>query len=159
MEKSKKEIFESIRDKVLAEWDKGNLVYADIEGLKSVKFEEFIKQPLDGMLYDINRNTATILTFIEDPKWVNDFALTKLLEYYYNKCNILKEENKLLEDELVKSIPIPQYNTGDVCVDKDGGEVTIVGIVADQYKYDANDYPYEKYEFFRAFENMYKVKK
>ena len=81
-----KEIIESIRDKVLAEWDKGNLVYADIEGLKSIKLEEFIKQPLEGMLYDINRNTATILTFLEDPKWVNDFALTKLLEYYYNKC-------------------------------------------------------------------------
>ena len=159
METKEKEMFESIRDKVLAEWVKGNLVYADIEGLKSIKLEEFIKQPLEGMLYDINRNTATILTFLDDPKWVNDFALTKLLEYYYNKCNSLKKENKLLEDELVKSIPIPQYNIGDVCVDKDGGEVTIVSIVADQYKYDANGYPYEKYEFFRAFESMYKVKK
>ena len=87
METKEKEMFESIRDMVLSEWDKGNLVYADIEGLKSVKFEDFIKQPLDGMLYDINRDTATILTFLDDPKWVNDFALTKLLEYYYNKCN------------------------------------------------------------------------
>lgn len=86
METSKNEIRKSFRDKVLEDWDKGNLVYADIEGLKSVKFEDFIKQPLDGMLYDINRNAATILTFIEEPKWVNDFALTKLLEYYYNKC-------------------------------------------------------------------------
>lgn len=81
----------TIRDKVLAEWGKGNLVYADIEGLKSIKFEDFIKQPLEGMLYDINRNTATILTFIEDPKWVNDFALVKLLEYYYNKSK--EQEN------------------------------------------------------------------
>ena len=159
METSKNEIRKSVCDWVLAEWDKGNLVYADIEGLKSIKLDDFIEQPLEGMLYDINRDTATILTFIDEPKWVNDFALTKLLEYYYNKCNSLEEENKLLEDELVKSIPIPQYNTGDVCVDKDGGEVTIVAIVADQYKYDANDYPYEKYEFFRAFESMYKVKK
>jgi len=84
---------ETIRDKVLAEWNKGNLVYADIEGLKSIKLEEFVKQPLEGMLYDINRDTATILTFIEEPKWVNDFALTKLLEYYYNKC---KEQEKIL---------------------------------------------------------------
>jgi len=77
---------ESIKDKVLSEWEKGNLVFADFEGLKSINFDDFIKQPLDGMLYDINRNLATILTFIDDPKWVNDFALTKLLEYYYNKC-------------------------------------------------------------------------
>jgi len=93
METSKKEQLESIRDKILAEWDKGNLVYADIEGLKSIKLEEFVKQPLEGMLYDINRDTATILTFIEEPEWVNDFALTKLLEYYYNKC---KEQEKIL---------------------------------------------------------------
>ena len=86
METKEKEVIESIRDKVLAEWDKGNLVYADIDGLKSIKFKDFIKQPLEGMLYDINRCLPVILTFIEDPKWVNDFALVKLLEYYYNKC-------------------------------------------------------------------------
>ena len=93
METSKNEIRKSVCDWVLAEWDKGNLVYADIEGLKSIKLEEFIKQPLEGMLYDINRDAATILTFIEDPKWVNDFALTKLLEYYYNKCKEYENEN------------------------------------------------------------------
>ena len=93
METKEKEIFESIRDKVLAEWDKGNLVYADVDGLKSIKFDDFIKQPLEGMLYDINRCLPVIVTYIEDPKWVNDFALTKLLEYYYNKC---KEQEKIL---------------------------------------------------------------
>ena len=93
METKEKEIIESIRDKVLSEWDKGNLVYADFEGLKSIKFEEFIKQPLEGMLYDINRCLPVIMTYIDDPKWVNDFALTKLLEYYYNKC---KEQEKIL---------------------------------------------------------------
>ena len=82
---------ESLKDKVLKEWENGNLVFADFEGLKSIKFEDFITQPLEGMLYDINRNTATILTYIDNPKWVNDFALTKLLEYYYNKC---KEQAK-----------------------------------------------------------------
>ena len=93
METKEKEIIESIRDKVLSEWNKGNLVYADFEGLKSIKFEEFIKQPLEGVLYDINRCLPVIMTYIDDPKWVNDFALTKLLEYYYNKC---KEQEKIL---------------------------------------------------------------
>jgi hypothetical protein len=93
METKEKEIIESIRDKVLSEWDKGNLVYADIEGLKSIKFEDFINQPLEGMLYDINRCLPVIMTYINEPKWVNDFALTKLLEYYYNKC---KEQEKIL---------------------------------------------------------------
>lgn len=93
METKEKELLESIRDKVLSEWDKGNLVYADFDGLKSIKFDDFIKQSLEGMLYDINRCLPVVLTYIEDPKWVNDFALTKLLEYYYNKC---KEQEKIL---------------------------------------------------------------
>ena len=93
METKEKEIIESIRDKVLSEWDKGNLVYADFEGLKSIKFDDFINQPLEGMLYDINRCLPVIMTYIDDPKWVNDFALVKLLEYYYNKC---KEQEKIL---------------------------------------------------------------
>lgn len=84
---------ESIKEMVLKEWDKGNVVYADFDGLKSIKFEDFINQPLDGMLYDINRDSAIILTYIDNPKWVNDFALIKLLEYYYNKC---KEQEKIL---------------------------------------------------------------
>ena len=94
METKEKEIFESIRDKVLSEWDKGNLVYADVDGLKSIKFEEFVKQPLEGMLYDVNRCLPVVLTYIDDPKWVNDFALTKLLEYYYNKCKEYEDGNK-----------------------------------------------------------------
>jgi hypothetical protein len=94
MNKAENKQSESIKEMVLAEWNKGNLVFADFDGLKSIKFEDFIKQPLDGMLYDINRNLATILTFIDDPKWVNDFALTKLLEYYYNKCKNYEKEKK-----------------------------------------------------------------
>ena len=77
---------EDLEKIILDAWKDGYVVFASIDGLHKQKLEEFIKQPLEGMLYDINRNAVTILTFIEDPKWVNDFALTKLLEYYYNKC-------------------------------------------------------------------------
>ena len=75
-----------LKNMVLDAWKDGYVVFASIEGLHKQKLEEFTKQPLDSMLYDINRDTATISTFLDDPKWVNDFALTKLLEYYYNKC-------------------------------------------------------------------------
>ena len=77
---------EDLKNMILDAWKDGYVVFASIEGLHRQKLEEFINQPLEGMLYDINRNAATILTFLDDPKWVNDFALTKLLEYYYNKC-------------------------------------------------------------------------
>ena len=142
--------------KVLEEYKKGNICYRTIEGVFTQKIEDFVKQPLEGMLYDINRDRTTVHTFLDDPKWTNDFALTVLLEHYYNKCKKLEDENKHLQDELTKSIPIPQYKEGDVCVNEKGEEVTIVAIVADQYKFDCAGWPYKEYEFFRPFEHMYK---
>ena len=70
---------EEIKDKILAEYDKGNLVVAGIEGLQVMPIKEFIKQPTQGMLYDLNRNEAVVLTFLPDPKWINDFAVAKVI--------------------------------------------------------------------------------
>ena len=70
---------EQIRDIVLQERDKGNIVYASFEGLISVPLDEVIKQPIDGLLYDLNRNESVVLTFIDDPKWVNDFAVATVI--------------------------------------------------------------------------------
>ena len=66
---------ESLRDKILAERDKGNLVYAHLEGYSVVKVEDFVKQPAEGMLYDLNRGEEVSLSFITEKKWVNDFAV------------------------------------------------------------------------------------
>jgi hypothetical protein len=65
----------SLAELVQAEEQKGNIVVAGFEGLMSMNLEEFIKQPTEGMLYDLNRDKATVLTFIEDKKWVNDYAV------------------------------------------------------------------------------------
>lgn len=43
-----------------------------------------IKKPQSGII------GQAILTIIDGLKWINDFALTKLLEYYYNKCKELE---------------------------------------------------------------------
>ena len=40
---------------------------------------DFIKQPADGILYDLNRNESTVLTFLPDPKWINDFAVAQVI--------------------------------------------------------------------------------
>ena len=79
MKKINKKDSESIRDKILEEYKKGNIIVTTIEGLQGMPIDKFIKQPADGMLYDLNRDEATILTFIEDPKWVNDYAVCKVI--------------------------------------------------------------------------------
>jgi len=70
---------ESIKDKVLSEYKKGNIVVSGIEGLQTMSIAEFIEQPVEGMLYDLNRGELVILTFINDPKWVNDYAVAKTI--------------------------------------------------------------------------------
>ena len=70
---------ESIKEKILEEYRKGNIVVATSEGLSVCKLSEIIKQPAEGILYDINRNESVILTFIPDPKWVNDYASSQII--------------------------------------------------------------------------------
>ena len=77
--RKKRNNYEGIKETVLEEYKKGNIVVAGIEGLQTMPLKEFVKQPVDGMLYDLNRNEAVVLTFIEDPKWVNDYAVAMVI--------------------------------------------------------------------------------
>ena len=85
----------SIKDKVLKEYKKGNIIVAGIDGLQGMPIKEFIKQPVEGMLYDLNRDEATVLTLIDNPKWVNDYAVSKVIV-------ALKNWIKELEEQLTK---------------------------------------------------------
>jgi len=87
---------EKIRDKILEESKKGNIIVATFDGLQGMPLDEFIKQPTDGLLYDLNRDEATILTFIEDPKWVNDYAVCKVIRALKNR---IEELEVLLADK------------------------------------------------------------
>lgn len=72
---------EELRDKIFEAYKEGYICYRTPEGVMKQRIDDFVKQPLEGMLYDINRDKATILANLKDPKWINDFALTVLLEY------------------------------------------------------------------------------
>lgn len=86
MSKTKEEIIQLIREQE----KQGNVVYNTLEGLQVMNLEEILKQPTDGLLYDLNRDKATIMTMMNIDelygKWINDYAvclvITKLKEYY-----------------------------------------------------------------------------
>jgi hypothetical protein len=63
------------RDMVLEQSKLGNVVFMGIEGPMIAKLDDVIKQPIEGLLYDLNRLPEVVLTFIDDPKWVNDYAV------------------------------------------------------------------------------------
>jgi len=67
------------KELVLEGRDEGKVVFLQYDGsgfaVISAPVDEFIKQPADGILYDLNRLEEITLTYIDDPKWVNDFAV------------------------------------------------------------------------------------
>lgn len=88
------EQLKSIADTVRAEYSKGNIVFWDCDNnLFTANLQDFMKQPVDWMLYDLNRSEEVILTFIDNPKWVNDYAMCKIVRELYKRIEEL-EKNK-----------------------------------------------------------------
>jgi hypothetical protein len=87
---------EDLKKRILEEDEKGNIVIYTPDGLMLTKLDDLMQQPLEAILYDLNRNETVIMTFLDDPKWVNDFALIQVTGYFYDKCKQLEEQNKKL---------------------------------------------------------------
>ena len=90
---------EELQNIVMDEMRRGWIVYRTIEGLHKQKLNDFTKQPIEGQLYDINRDMATCLTLIDEPMGVNNFASMVLIKYYHDKCQRLEEKLKEYEKE------------------------------------------------------------
>jgi len=77
---------ETLKETILKKSGEGKLVFYGLDMLMEADVDTFIKQPLDGILYDLNRSPEVILTFIDNPKWINDYAvylvIKKLKEFY-----------------------------------------------------------------------------
>lgn len=83
---------ESLTDMLLRKEKEGYIVVLGIDGLQDIKLDMFLKQPTEGLLYDLNRDKATCLSWLKTDKaqlWINNFAVAvvieKLKEYYDKK--------------------------------------------------------------------------
>lgn len=79
-----------LKDEILKENKKGNIIVLGHEELQIIPLKEFIKQDVEGMLYDLNRTEAVILTFIDDKKWINDYAVTQTIKALKNRIEELE---------------------------------------------------------------------
>ena len=92
---------------ILEKRDEGKVVYLSHNGreydMVSTPVEHFIQQPADGILYDLNRLEEVVLTFIDDPKWINDFAVALTIRALKKDVDALRaiadEQLKLAEEE------------------------------------------------------------
>ena len=66
-----------IREKEKEGW----ISFMTIDGLMSCKLEDFIKQPAEGVLYDLNRDKVTTLTIMPELRWINDYAVAVVINY------------------------------------------------------------------------------
>ena len=105
------------KERVIKEYEDGNIVYLTVEGAEVMKLDDILQQPTDGLLYDLNRNEAIILTFINDPKWVNDYAMCKIVRKLH--ASQFKQPVEQLTDEdiekaLLNEIPFSSSSTLNV---------------------------------------------
>ena len=73
-----------ILDKVLALEADNKVAFMTVDGLKYSPIDEFVKQPLERQLYDVNRDRATLYSMANENKnkrWINDLALVYMYEY------------------------------------------------------------------------------
>ena len=78
-----------LKTTILEERDKGNVVFWGLPGqLMVASLDRFLEQPADGILYDLNRLEEISLTFLDDPKWVNDFAVALVIR------NLVKQRDE-----------------------------------------------------------------
>ena len=82
-----------LKDLVLAKRKEGKVVFWALpDQLCSADVSEFIKQPVDGILWDLNRLEEVVLAFIDDPKWCNDFAVALTIRALKARIDELEKE-------------------------------------------------------------------
>lgn len=80
---------------VREERSKGNVVFLCIDEVMCAPVKEIIKQPAEGLLWDLNRDEVTALSFMDQDgmiHWVNNFAVAL----------VIKELKRQLDDALME---------------------------------------------------------
>ena len=83
-----------VRDLIFANEKDGRVVFNTIEGLMVAKLDEIILQPTEGLLYDLNRDRVTVSSFLDDPKWINDYACALVIGALKDKIDKLEAQLK-----------------------------------------------------------------
>jgi hypothetical protein len=112
-----KEVLEKIREREKEDM----VVFLTIDGFMEAKLENFIKQPADGILYDLNRERITTITLAEageiDQRWANDYAVAVTIEYLHDRLSAsLSEVEKLqnaLTDIMAAESPRDMYDIAE----------------------------------------------
>ena len=79
--KEKKDIIEAQRKA----FDEGCVLFNTCEGVVKMKLEDIVNQPTDGLLYDINRDEATVTTIFDEQKLMNELATINVFKFLHGQ--------------------------------------------------------------------------
>lgn len=97
-------VMSELKDEVLKMDKQGWVSFSTIEGVMTANIKDFVSQPAEGILYDLNRDKATVLHNLDDPRWVNDFAVNQVITYLKDKY--IKD----LLDEALSEVEMEEQN-------------------------------------------------
>ena len=83
---------------VIEEREKGNVVFLALDEIISMPVRDIVAQPVDGLLWDLNRDEATALTFMDREgmvHWVNNFAVALVIRELKAQLSRLEAENEM----------------------------------------------------------------
>lgn len=81
------------RDFVLEMEKQGKVVIHDVTGICVATLDEIIKQPTDGLLYDLNRDfLSTLALYNVNERWVNDYAIALVVKKLKEELDKYKEK-------------------------------------------------------------------
>ena len=74
----------------------GGIFFMACDGIHTMNMDDFISQPADGILYDLNRDEATTKILAKDGtigmRWINDLAVAYVIKAL--KCELDKYKEK-----------------------------------------------------------------
>jgi hypothetical protein len=85
-----KEKQENLQKLILSESKKGNVVILGIEGYQLMPIQDFVKQPANGILYDLNLLPEQIL--FDNPKSVADWAAMETIRALKKRIEQLESQ-------------------------------------------------------------------
>ncbi len=88
---------------VLEAKDDGRVVFFCIDEVLTAPVKEIIKQPADGLLWDLNRDEVTALSWMNKDgmlHWVNNFAVALVIRELKSQLEQLEEDYTMLQKGL-----------------------------------------------------------
>ena len=84
---------DEVKELVIKAPKDGKVIILTLSGLVEADINNLLSQPVDGLLYDLNRDELSILAIRDNPRWINDYAIMQILRFLTQKIQPCTKDN------------------------------------------------------------------